>query len=198
MAIFNFPSIFPQTESLRYLSNTQVFESPLDKTVQTASLSGDQWSLSQSFVNLSRNNGSDLKAFLVSLKGPSGKAYITPYEAREPRGTVSGSPVVNGASQTGNSLVTSGWSVSQTVLKAGDYFEVNGEFKMVVSDVLSSGTGAATIQFEPALRASPLNSEPLITDNPKCIMRLANNDQAQWQLSQTKKYSVNLEWIEAF
>lgn len=198
MPILTFPAVKPRLESLQFVSNSLEFVSDLDGTIQTASLTGGKWGLSQSFVNLSNDEGCDLKAFLLSLRGQSGRAYITPYEATKRRGTGGGTPLVEGASQSGSSLLTSGWSASETVLKAGDYFEVNGEFKMAVADAVSDGTGDALVEFEPALRASPPDNSSLIINNPKIIMMLENDDQAQWQISQEKKYSLSLDWREAF
>lgn len=75
-------------------------------------------------------------------------------------GQYSGSPTVNGAGQSGNSIVTQSWPNSQTVLKQGDiitFANVNavnpqnrqstGSLRqfVVTSDVVSSGAGAATI-----------------------------------------------------
>lgn len=75
-------------------------------------------------------------------------------------GQYSGSPTVNGAGQTGSSIVTQSWPNSQTVLKQGDVITFAGvnavnpqnrqstgslrQF-VVTADVVSSGAGAATI-----------------------------------------------------
>lgn len=75
-------------------------------------------------------------------------------------GQYSGSPTVNGAGQTGSSIVTQSWPNSQTVLKQGDVITFAGvnavnpqnrqstgalrQF-VVTQDVASNGSGAATI-----------------------------------------------------
>ena len=75
-------------------------------------------------------------------------------------------PVVNGASQTGASLITDGWAVSTAVLKEGDVFTVAGvnglnyfsyantgllrQF-VVTADVTSDGSGNATIPIDPPI-----------------------------------------------
>lgn len=75
-------------------------------------------------------------------------------------GQYSGSPTVNGAGQTGSSIITQAWPNTQTVLKQGDIITFAGvnavnpqnrqstgalrQF-VVTADVLSSGAGAATI-----------------------------------------------------
>lgn len=74
-----------------------------------------------------------------------------------------GTPVVNGANQTGSSLVTSGWTASTKVLFAGDIITIAGVDAVnpvskqdlgyvkqfaVVSDVTSDGSGNATITLK--------------------------------------------------
>lgn len=75
-------------------------------------------------------------------------------------GQYSGSPTVNGANQSGSSIVTQSWPNSQTVLKQGDIITFAGvnavnpqnrqstgalrQF-VVTADVASNGSGAATI-----------------------------------------------------
>jgi hypothetical protein len=85
-------------------------------------------------------------------------------------GARGGTPLVNGASQTGASLVTDGWSNSITgVLKAGDIitlpsvFAVNPITKqstgrlqqfVITADANSSGAGAATFAISPSITVS--------------------------------------------
>lgn len=83
-------------------------------------------------------------------------------------GAHGGTPLVNGASQTGSSLVTDGWSLSTQVLNKGDIITlagVNGvnpqnrqstgarQF-VVTADVTSDGSGNATIPIYPAITPS--------------------------------------------
>ena len=82
-------------------------------------------------------------------------------------GTFPGTPLVNGASQTGSSLVTDGWTASQTgILKEGDVIQlasvnhVNPQSRqtnsvlqdfVVTADVDSDGSGDATIPISPSI-----------------------------------------------
>ncbi len=85
-------------------------------------------------------------------------------------GTQGGTPLVNGATQTGASLVTDGWSNSITgVVKKGDVFTIPGVYAVnpvskntlgslqqfvVTADANSSGAGAATISIYPSIVTS--------------------------------------------
>lgn len=84
-------------------------------------------------------------------------------------GAHGGTPLVNGASQSGSSLVTDGWTASAAILKEGDIITIAGvngvnpqsrqdygssrQF-VVTADVTADGTGNATIPIYPAITAS--------------------------------------------
>lgn len=85
-------------------------------------------------------------------------------------GTLGGTPLVNGASQTGSSLVTDGWTAAAANrLKQGDVFTVAGVYAVnpltgqstgvlrnfvVTADTASDGSGNATIPIYPAITTS--------------------------------------------
>lgn len=80
-------------------------------------------------------------------------------------GAGGGAPLVNGASQTGGSLVTDGWPVSTLVLKKGDIVRWGtAPVRDVKADVTSDGTGNATITVNPPILsgASPADNAPLL------------------------------------
>jgi hypothetical protein len=82
-------------------------------------------------------------------------------------GPLGGAPVVNGAAQTGASLVTNGWTAAAAVrLNAGDIFTIAGVFGVnprskfstgklqqfvVTAQTSSDGAGNATIPISPAI-----------------------------------------------
>lgn len=85
-------------------------------------------------------------------------------------GNYGGTPVVNGAAQTGSSLVTNGWSTSITgLLNLGDVFTIAGVFAInpknrqstgslqnfvVTSTANSDGSGNSTVGIYPAITTS--------------------------------------------
>jgi hypothetical protein len=77
------------------------------------------------------------------------RAYLT---ANGPGG---GTPLINGASQTGSSIATDGWPNSITVLKAGDLVKL-GALSLtheLTADAVSNGSGQANLQVEPIIVA---------------------------------------------
>jgi hypothetical protein len=75
--------------------------------------------------------------------------------------------LVNGASQTGGTLIIDGLPTSTNGLaRAGDWFEINGELKRLTADLNSDGSGNGFLIFEPTLRTSPADNAPVIFRNP--------------------------------
>lgn len=82
--------------------------------------------------------------------------------------TSTSTPVVNGANQTGSSLITSGWNSGTTSLKRGDTFTIAGVFTVnpvsytntsqlqdfVVTADVSDTAGAITISISPSIITS--------------------------------------------
>lgn len=72
-------------------------------------------------------------------------------------GAGGGAPLVNGAGQTGSSIVTDGWPNNTVVLKAGDIVNFGAGpppiHYDVTSDVSSNGSGQATIPINPPIFA---------------------------------------------
>jgi len=79
-----------------------------------------------------------------------------------------GTPLVNGAGQTGSSLFTDGWIPGYTIVK-GKWFSVSCTvggvaslyFYQVRSAVTANGAGQATLAIRPMLRASPADNAAL-------------------------------------
>ena len=199
MPTLTLPS-FPAFRSSRFglRANSQSFESPLTRTVQTLELTGARWFATYELPPMKRDRSAIWMAWLTSLQGRAGRFYGYDPDCRRPRGTGAGTPLVNGASQSGLSLITDGWSVSQFVLRAGDYFTVNGELKMVTADASANGAGQATIAFTPSLRASPADNAALTLNDASCTMMLIDDEQAAWDADMVSVFGLRFSGIEVF
>jgi hypothetical protein len=201
MATITYPTsnlfIKPQAFEFGLKFNTLVHTSPLTGYVQTVGLTGARWVASITYPSTNAANAASLDAFVVSLKGQQNR--VTMHNLARPNvlGSGSGTPIVNGANQTGASVITSGWSANQVVLKAGDMIGVGGELKMVTSDVTSSGAGAATIFFQPEIRNSPTNSSPIILDKPTALFMLTENE-IRSRRTQAIFEPLTIEMVEVF
>lgn len=163
MTTYTFPSITPNATRTELLSNTSVFISPITGATQTLDRGGERWQMTMTFTNLTGANRADLQAYLAKLNGQQHRLSV-PNHAEANRGAFGGTPLVKGASQTGNSLNVDGCSLTVTNwIRAGDWFGVNGELKLCTADASSDGAGDITISFVPRLRAAPSDNAAITT-----------------------------------
>lgn len=205
MSILSMPTS-PGFKAARFLlrGNTQEFRSPLSQSVQTLELTGSRWEGTFELPPMERAKAADWVAFLASLNGRAGRFYAGDPAGKTARGVATGTPLVNGASQTGTTLNTDGWTPSVTgILLAGDYVAFDTpsgwrELHMIAADADSDATGAAALTVAPPLRESPADDEPLILSSPTCVMMLASDEGAAWDLNVVKIFGLRFSAIEAF
>lgn len=142
---------------------------------------GQKWMYSVSLPLMSRMEAEPWISFFLKLNGMQGTFLMSPPDAMSPQGVATGAPVVAGAGQTGQTLLTSGWTVSTAnILKAGDYISAgSGELTRVhkvLDDVASDAAGLAAVDIWPRLRESPLDLSVISTSEPKGTFRLSSNE----------------------
>ncbi len=143
-------------------------------------------------------------AFLARLNGRTGNFYAGDPSAETPRGAATGTPLVNGAGQTGTSLITDGWTgPTINILRAGDYIAWDTptswrEMHMVVSDANSDAGGAVTLVVTPPIRESPADNATIITASATCVMMLASDDSGAWDINEALFYGVEFNAEEVF
>ena len=98
--------------------------------------------------------------------------YLLPGSGKAAHGAGGGSPLVKGASQSGTSLITDGWTASRTgVMKAGDCFTIAGVDVLfrVTADANSDGSGDSTLSILPPIVAgsSPADNAALTIASAK-------------------------------
>jgi len=193
-----FPSTSPVSTNFRINRIVGVTESIYTATQQVYQYSGEYWEVDLSMPPMRTATARAFVAFLVSLRGQYGSFYLGDFDARVPLGTASssaGTPLVNGASQTGNTLICDGAPNSQTgYLKAGDYIQLGSgstqRLHMVTADSNSDGSGNFTLAIEPALRESPANNLALTVSNTKGVFRLATNTTG-WDTNSASTYGIS-------
>ena len=195
MAVYALPSADFTTASFGLRSNTQTFSSPLSGVTQVVELTGARWYANYTVAPLSASAAGEWIAFLSKLRGQANQFYGYDPARTTAQGALGGTPLINGGSQTGNSLVTDGWSASVTnVMKAGDYLAYattsGRSLHMVVADANSDGSGNAAFTIEPAIRVSPANNATIITASPSCVMRLTSPE-ITWNESYMKFHGIS-------
>ena len=212
----------PTQASFSLVANTQTFESPLNKSVQTYELPGARWAASWSYQNLTDADARILKAWLAKLRGQAGRFSCYDWTHKIPSGAATGGGVVFGAGQVGRTLIISGMVSPHTTdyradstevtcdsvatcdtsdlsaLVPGDYFEVNGELKLVTDFLDIDGAGNGVVFFEPPLRTSPPNGSYPTIIRPTCTMRLVDDKQDNMTFREQKRTDITISAVEVF
>lgn len=151
-----------------------------------------RWALSFSVITLRPENRGQAVAAMSRLSSFKNFFEIVPpnYAGAEYAGNIT----VAGGAQIGTSLNIAA-AADTTVLKAGDWFSVNGELKFVIEDCTTDAQGLGVVEFEPSLRNPPANATPLETQTPVAKYRLTNPE-AAWAISQGGYTAVQFDCVE--
>jgi hypothetical protein len=144
--------------------------SPFTGVGQAQDWAGAVWRAQVQLPPMLRATADAWCAWAALLRGRVNWTQFGDWDRRTPRGTWA-APLVNGAGQTGNTLVVDGMGAGGTA-KAGDHFQLGNGLHVIVADATADGGGNATIQFEPALRTTPADNDPLTVTNAKGLFRL--------------------------
>jgi hypothetical protein len=109
--------------------------------------------------------------------------------------------VVNGASQTGDTLNIDGVPASQTgYLKAGDYIQLgstsSARIYKVLDDANSNGSGEVALTIYPNLRSSPSDGATVVVSSAVGLFRLTTPTH-NWAISTDGIYSLSFGAAEA-
>lgn len=209
MAILSLPATprFKIGSSLRPATNTLGHTSFMDKSTQTLEFAGAHWMGEYLLPAMAEADGEPWAAKLAELDGPAGRFYAGDPFRIGPRGTASvtpGTPVVNGASQTGKTLAIDGLPLSETnYLSVGDYvaYDVPSggrQMHKLTAQADTDGTGAVTLAIRPPIRESPADGATILLSPATCVMRLVDDGQARWSVSETGIFTVAFAAVESF
>jgi len=195
------PTAFPYTlvpDSLQFgiTHNVQLSTTTLSKVIQTVELPGARWKASLTYTNLTELDALNLRAFLVSLRGMSGRFYLYDFSKTGPYNTsiTSCTNVLTGSTQRVLNFTPSGGA-----FVPGDYitfypagFPELRELKMITKVVGSAHT------VEPACRSVPATGDAIEYTNCKGVFMLSTNEQVYWSASgKSLLNDFNIECVEA-
>jgi hypothetical protein len=137
-------------------------------------------------------------AFFMALRGQANVFQLEDSLAIAPQGSGAGTPLVNGASQSGFTLNTKGWTAGASgVLKPGDWLQIGYRaYRVILSQVDANGSGNATINIYPPLRESPSDGDSINLNNVKVLMRLKTNAR-KWSETAARVYGFQFDCREA-
>ena len=154
-----------------------------------------EWSVSM--PPLTRAQAPSWIAFLMSTRGSLNVFQMGDPLATTPRGSVSGTPLVNGGSQTGYLLATRGWThFANGVLLPGDWLQIGYRLYRNLAIANADGNGNATLSIWPQIRESPNDGDALVTSNTKGLFRLKGNAR-KFSMLGNRTYSLQFDVREA-
>ena len=169
----------PSPASIRIYprSVVAVAVSPFSGTQQAYQHQGQVWQADIQLPPMRREDAAPWMAAFLQLNGRYGTFRLGNEAMRTPRGAATGTPLVKGASQTGQSLITDGWTAGVTgILKQGDHIQIESRLYMVMVDADSDVLGNATLDIWPRLRSAPADNAAITVSNCKGLFRLTNNE----------------------
>ena len=136
-----------------------------------------------------------VSSWLRAMIDDNGSFYAIDPDNTAPATAVGGTPLINGASQTGGSVITDGWSFSVTAMLAGERLQIGAQYYELKEDVVTDGAGNATIEIMPKLRASPADNAAITTTDPVMIAKLSNIENTI-DTDHTKTGVISFAWEE--
>ena len=163
------------------------FRSPFTGQRQVFAHPNQSWRVELDLAAMNRAEGDALTAQLLSLNGNYGTFYMGDPLYTTPRGVATGTPLLNGASQTGNTVITDGWTISQTgIVKAGDWLQIGTgstrQLVKVTADANSDLTGNSTIEIWPRIRTAFGDNTAITTSSPTGVFAMDSADSAAWEI----------------
>ncbi len=199
-----YPLTLPTTSglarvNLQYRCLNSVVSSAWTGATQIQTTDVDGWLADVNLPAMASDDAGEWRAFFAALRGRYGTFLLGDPTHITPRGIGTGSPMVDGLSQSGFSLSTKGWTASTDgILLKGDYFSLGVRLYMVVEDVNSDGDGKATFDIRPQLREAPGDSNALNLVSPKGLFRLASDTvQIVDTMGDELSYPISFSAIEA-
>lgn len=208
MAI-TYPLALPNNTSiksvnLRARSNIAVTQSPFTYKQQVLKFQGSAWEVDVQLKAMKRDEAEEWISWFLKLDGQYGTFLLGDPNGATPRGsaaTTPGTPLVNGAGQTGNSLNIDGCPASATgYLKAGDYIQLglSGTAKLykVLNDVNTNASGQATLDIYPSIHTAPGDNAALVVSSCRGLFRLSSNEM-DWSIQTNLFYGLTFGAVEA-
>jgi hypothetical protein len=180
-----------------------VTTSPFTFSQQKFEYQGKRWEADIVLPAMKREDAEQWITFFMKLYGQVGTFLLGDPNAATPRGSAAsaaGTPVVNGASQTGDELAIDGLPASATgYLLAGDYIQLgsgaSSQLYKVLDDVDSNASGEATLQIWPDLRSSPTDGATVVVSGAKGLFQLSTPT-TNWNIDNAGFYSMAFGAVE--
>lgn len=200
---------FPSSPAFNSLSVTSKQPTLVSRSIsgrrQARQIGGQYWEMTATFSPMTRAQFNPILAFVIKQRGSYDTFTLVPPVISTGQGTPTGTPLVNGASQTGRTLITDGWTNDTLIFKAGDYLKLSGHDKvyMVTADVQSNSSGQTTssgtsqLSIEPALVSSPADNEAITHTSVPFTVALIGSEQ-EYSTGTNGLFGYEVDFQEVF
>lgn len=180
---------------LRAVNVVAVASSPFTFASQAYLHQGQAWQADVILPPMKRTAAEQWVAWLLSLRGRYGTFLLGDPCGSTARGAATGTPLVNGADQTGGVLTIDGATAGVTGwLKAGDYIQLgsasSSTLHKVLADASSDGSGNVTLDIWPHIRSAPADNATVTVSAAKGLFRLSSNE-ASWSINELAIYGMS-------
>ena len=187
--------------TLRQCSTTALSRSPFTRQTQVQRHAGQWWEADITLPPMRRDSAEEWIAFLAALNGREGTFLMGDPVGATGRGTLTGTPLVKGAGQTGQDLLIDGASLSVTNwIRKGDWVQLGtgatSRLHKHLLDANSNGSGEVTPTLFPRLRAAPADNAAVTVASCKGVFRRADDHQA-WSVDPAGVYTIAFKAEEA-
>jgi hypothetical protein len=197
----NLPTGAAGIERVRFtpMNAVAVLRSPFTYASQVQEHQGQMWLAEVQVAPCKRAAAEPWAAFLTALKGPYGTFYLGNPNAATPQGVATGTPLIKGAGQSGETILTDGWTTSTTnILKAGDYIQIGSRLHKVKQNANSNGSGEATLEIWPRLRETPADNAAITLNGAKGLFRLESSSEfPDSDIDKERLYTIAFTAVEA-
>lgn len=198
MAIIDWPDVLrPASVEWGLFWPQALGRSSFDGSAQAITIAAPRWHFTVETGPIRFAEVPQWEAFVDRLRGRVNRARAWDWRREAPLGVATGTPVV-GATGSGSSILTAGWTPSVSgILLAGSYMGINGELKRLSADISSNGSGQATATFEPPLRASAPAAGAITIVKPTALFVLVS-DRPTMKQQGARNPGMSLQFMEDF
>jgi len=194
---------FPSSPAFNSLNVKSIQPSFVSRTIsgrrQARQIAGQFFAMTATFPPMTRAEFAPIDAFIMKQRGQYETFQLVLPVLSTGLGSPAGTPLVAGASQTGRSIITDGWTNDIQIFKAGDYLKFANHDKVykVTADVSSHASlGTATIAIEPALITSPVNDSAITHSSVPFTVSLTTGVQ-EFSTGNSGLFSFEVDFSEA-
>lgn len=186
--------------TLRAVNQTAMTMSPFTYKQQIHNHAGQRWEAEVQLPPMKSDTAEEWIAFLLSLNGRAGTFLLGDPNRTTARGALGGTPLVNGADQTGSSISIDGCSSNVTGwMKAGDYIQLGSAstatLHKVLQDADTNSSGEVTLDIWPNIISAPANNASVITSNTVGRWRL-NSGEQDWSINSASTYGITFACVQ--